>query len=80
MVVGMWGGWIALDNDPQTIALKEMLAHDRGELLVNMMVMGFFFVIFAIMSLILYLFYLLIYGILLKKLKRNYYELKKIEI
>ena len=80
MVVGMWGSTIALDNDPQTIALKEMLSENRGELLVDLMVMGIFFVTYAVMCVILYLFYLLIYGILLKKLKRNYYELKKIEI
>ena len=80
MVVGMWGASIALDNDPQFIALKEMLSEDRGELLVDLMVMGIFFVTYAVMCGVLYLFYLLIYGILLKKLKRNYYELKKMEI
>ena len=40
---------------------------------------GFYFVIILIFTFIIWLFYRLIYGFFMKRLKRNYNELQKIE-
>jgi hypothetical protein len=80
MVVGMIATVLILPKDPKIVELvasPKMAGHETAFYL---MVLGGSFVVFLILCVIMYLIYLLIYGILLRKLKRNYHELKRMEI
>ncbi len=68
------GFYYASQNDPGLIAKLDTL-NDTKLLLISLL-----FVVFtAIFVLIIWLFYKLIYGILVKRLNRNYKELKRLE-
>jgi len=80
MVVGMIATVIVIPQDPKIIELMaspKMAGHETAFYLI---VLGASFVVFLIICVIMYLIYLLIYGILLRKLKRNYHELKRMEV
>ena len=81
LVIGVfWGSFYALNHDPSTVELINT-ASANGEILkyyVGIIIV----IIFALTITIgfLLLFYWLVYGILLKRLNRNYRELKKLEV
>jgi hypothetical protein len=80
MVVGMIATVIIIPKDPEIIKLMaspKMAGHETAFYLIAL---GASFVVFLIICVIMYLIYLLIYGILLRKLKQNYNELKRIEV
>ncbi|MGB5981476.1 MAG: hypothetical protein WBG46_04970 [Nonlabens sp.] len=80
IIGGMWTAWIALDKDPAIIQLRENLSTKLDEQLLTLSIMGVYFVLLIVICLFLFLFYQLIYGILLRKLNRNYQELKRMEV
>ena len=69
------GFYYASKNDPGLVAKLDTL-NDTKLLFVSLL----FIVFTAIFVLIIWLFYKLIYGILVKRLNRNYKELKKLEV
>ncbi len=80
MVVGMIATVIIIPKDPEIIKLMATPKMAGHETAFYLMVLGASFVVFLIVCIIMYLIYLLIYGILLRKLKRNYHELKRMEV
>lgn len=67
--------YYAVHNDPET--LKSIEAIGENGLVIYTIIITVFSIIFI---LVFWLFYKLIYGILLKRLNRNYAELKKLEV
>ena len=79
MVVGMIGAVIIIPNDPrisQMLNSPNFIGHETA---FYATFLGLTFVIFLILCVVMYLIYMVIYGILLRKLKRNYNELKRME-
>ncbi|SFZ93917.1 hypothetical protein SAMN05428642_103417 [Flaviramulus basaltis] len=68
------GFYYALHNDPNLS--RNAANFDNGQMIGVYALLGFIAIIFVI---IIWLFYRLIYGLLLKRLNRNYTELKKLE-
>ncbi|WP_213522194.1 hypothetical protein [Nonlabens sp.] len=80
MLVGMIATVLVIPNDPKVtelLASPEMAGHETAFYL---MALGASFIVFLIICVVMYLIYQLIYGILLRKLQRNYNELKRMEI
>jgi hypothetical protein len=80
MTVGMIATAMVIPKDPnvaELLATPKMAGHETAFYL---MALGASFVVFLIICVIMYLIYQLIYGILLRKLKRNYNELKRMEV
>lgn len=80
MTVGMIGAVIIIPHDPRISELLNSPNFIGHETTFYAAFLGLTFVIFLILCVVLYLIYMLIYGILLNKLKRNYNELKRMEI
>jgi len=73
----IFGLVIVFDFNPETIALKnQILKSDKALAFTILGVVSVFLVFFGLI----WLFYRLLYGILLKKLHANYKELKKIDL
>jgi len=72
MIIGIY---YSLHNDPEISA--QFSNFNTTQLTVSYAVMAFFAILFIV---IIWLFYKLIYGLLLKRLNRNYKELKKLEL
>jgi hypothetical protein len=72
MIIGIY---YSLHNDPNISA--QFSNFNTTQLTVSYAVMAFFAILFIV---IIWLFYKLIYGLLLKRLNRNYKELKKLEV
>ena len=69
------GMYYAVNHDP---TLTEQLSHFNDK---QMVIFTVFIIIFgAVFVFVIWLFYRLIYGILLRRLNRNYNELKKLEV
>ena len=68
------------DNDPKWLEIFQH-AQEKGKgFVVNLMYYGIGVIAISLLVVFFWLFYKLIYGVLLKRLYRNYQELKKIEI
>ena len=80
MLVGMIATAMMIPNDPNITKLLESPKMAGHETAFYLMALGASFVVFLIICVLMYLIYQLIYGILLRKLKRNYNELKRMEI
>lgn len=80
MITGMWSGFLVMQNDPSIQELKASPNYQQNEFFIEATFYGMFFVMCLVICVVLYLIYQLIYGILLKRLKRNYFELKKMEV
>ena len=72
MIIGLY---YSLHNDPNLSA--QFSNFNTTQLTVSFAIMAFFAILFIV---IIWLFYKLIYGLLLKRLNRNYKELKKLEV
>ncbi|MEN8817333.1 MAG: hypothetical protein ABF274_10770 [Nonlabens sp.] len=80
MVLGMIMSAILIPNDPRVVHLMESPNAVGHETAFYFMFFGICFVIFLVLCVVMYLIYMLIYGILLRRLKRNYNELKRMEV
>jgi hypothetical protein len=80
MVIGMIVGAMTVDQDPNMIKLAQSQQFAGHETLFYFVTLGAFFIVTLIMCVVLFLIYQLIYGILLRRLKGNYNELKRIEV
>lgn len=80
MVLGMIMSAILIPNDPRVVQLMESPNGVGHETALYLMFFGICFVIFLVICIVMYLVYMLIYGILLRRLKRNYNELKRMEV
>jgi hypothetical protein len=80
MVAGMITTAIVIPKDPNVTKLLASPKMAGNETLFYFMALGASFVAFLIICVTMYLIYQLIYGILLRKLKRNYNELKRMEV
>jgi hypothetical protein len=80
MVLGMIMSAILIPNDPRVVQLMESPNAVGHETAFYLMFFGICFVIFLVICVVMYLIYMLIYGILLRRLKRNYNELKRMEV
>ncbi|MFT4839004.1 MAG: hypothetical protein ACJAWA_001541 [Nonlabens sp.] len=80
MVAGMITTAIVIPKDPNVTKLLASPKMVGNETLFYFMALGASFVAFLIICVTMYLIYQLIYGILLRKLKRNYNELKRMEV
>ena len=76
----MIGMTLVIPNDPQIVALMNRPEMAGKETLMYFVFLGVSFVVFLLICIVMYLIYLLIYGILLKRLNRNYKELKRMEV
>ena len=72
--------YIFLNYDPKTITLMHQMAKDGHSMLFYSISIIFMLIYMAICILIIWLFYKLVYGILLKRLVKNYQELKKLDL
>ena len=72
--------WIAFNNDENFITALEQAAADGSTFKVYAMTIIATIIALAMAIGLILLFYYLIYGILLKRLNRNYKELKKLEV
>jgi hypothetical protein len=78
MVLGLIAGFILeFSYNPKVNSLKEKMMHETKYMIIIIAVLVLFTVVIAI---ILWLFYRLLYGILLRRLQANYKELKKIDL
>lgn len=80
IVFGMIAALLMLNRDPEMINLLNQASDKDGEMVFLLIYFGVFLVVFLVICGLLYLFYSLIYGILLSRLRKNYRELKKMEI
>lgn len=80
MLVGMIATAVVIPKDPNVTKLLASPKMAGNETMFYLMALGASFVAFLIICVIMYLIYQLIYGILLRKLKRNYHELKRMEV
>jgi hypothetical protein len=71
---------VVIPKDPNVTKLLASPKMAGNETMFYLMALGASFVAFLIICVIMYLIYQLIYGILLRKLKRNYNELKRMEV
>ncbi|GLB51634.1 hypothetical protein NBRC110019_06730 [Neptunitalea chrysea] len=71
---------ILINSHADTIQLHEQFTKNGQETVFYVIMYGLIIFLIGIFLLIIWLFYKLIYGILLKKLKDNYQELKKIDL
>lgn len=69
-----------LNNDPELLSLMHNAEEKGHTFLAYAAYIGGAIILVAIFAFLLWLFYRLIYGFLLKRLKQNYEELKKIEV
>lgn len=80
MAVSMILGFVmAFFYNPKTIVLKDKMVNDTSNLLF-LKIMCLLILVLILFLGMFWLFYKLLYGILLRRLKSNYNELKKIEI
>jgi hypothetical protein len=80
LVTGLWGTALAIENDPNYATIKHSPQFEGHEMLFYGAVFGVMTIFILIMCAVLFLIYQVIYGILLRRLNRNYLELKKMEI
>jgi hypothetical protein len=71
---------LQVDNDPEIIALHQRYVDSNNEKMFYLIYYGFMIATILIFCLILWGFYYLVYGLLLRKLNRNYRELKQMEL
>ena len=71
---------IMLKKDDKMISIQEQAATDGKLLLFYAETLGLYLVVLAIIIGLILGFYYLIYGLLLRRLNRNYHELKKMEV
>ncbi|ALM20112.1 hypothetical protein AAT17_02015 [Nonlabens sp. MIC269] len=79
-VYGVIFSVLMLENDPRIYNMVHAPSNAGHELKIKLMFLGFTFIYLLVMCLVIYGIYSLVYGILLKRLKRNYKELSKIEM
>ncbi len=80
IVVSFIAGFIiAFNYNPKMEMLKYKIAHEEGNV-VLLKTLGFLLLAIVVFVLVFWLIYWLLYGILLRKLNRNYKELKKIDL
>ncbi|WP_282135315.1 hypothetical protein [Seonamhaeicola maritimus] len=72
MIIGVY---YSLHNDPEAVSFIEKTG-DKG----MMIIIGLSVIFTGVLVAVIWLFYKLIYGLLLKRLNRNYKELKKLEV
>ena len=70
---------LAFIYNPDMSVIKEKMAHDESNMILIKMILILTLTLVVLIG-IFWLFYRLLYGILLRKLKRNYTELKKIDL
>lgn len=80
MVIGMVSAAIFVPNSPEVAKMLEDANMTGNETIFYVTFLGFYFVVFLVICSVMYLVYTLIYGILLRRLKRNYNELKRMEV
>ena len=73
----LFGFFIAFTSNPEVMVLSDKIANDGKVMAITI---GILILTITIFLCIFWLFYKLLYGILLKKLYRNYNELKKIDL
>lgn len=73
-------GFYTILNDPQVEKIRLNVESEEKMIQFYAIVIGIFVLLSIVFSVILWLFYRLVYGILLKRLKNNYKELKRIEV
>ncbi len=71
---------LMLQNSPDFESIRASQEFQDHPYQVGAVVLGVFFGVTVVICGFLYLFYFLLYGILLRKLKRNYTELKRMEL
>ncbi len=71
------GFFIAFTYNPEVIVLRDKIASDSKVMIITI---GILILTIAVFLGVFWLFYRLLYGILLKRLYRNYNELKKIDL
>ncbi|SFU55453.1 hypothetical protein SAMN05216480_10732 [Pustulibacterium marinum] len=72
--------FLEMNYDEQLIQLHDEFAAKGNETMFYTVIYGMSFIFVIIFAVVIWLFYRLIYGILLKKLNKNYKELKQIEV
>lgn len=72
--------FIQLNYDDKVVALSQEMAENGTNALFYIIYIGITLLFLGIMIVLIWLFYRLIYGILLKRLSKNYDELKKIDL
>ena len=66
--------------DPEGFGISESVSSADNQMVIWILIIGAFVLITLLIAFLLWLFYKLIYGILLKQLNANYKELKKLEL
>jgi hypothetical protein len=79
-VTGMWATALAIENDPNFEKIRNSAEFDGQEMMFYTVIFGTMLIFILFMCTVIFLVYQLIYGILLRRLKRNYVELKKMEV
>ena len=77
MLISIYGAFV---YGPEGKQLMEAASQDGNTTMFWVMLIGFSIVFIAILLVLVWLFYKLLYGILLKRLRQNYKELKKLEV
>ncbi|WP_124980030.1 hypothetical protein [Nonlabens xiamenensis] len=80
MLVTMIVAVLTIEHDPNIVKLSQTQEFMEHPTLFYFMMLGAFFVVTLAMCVVLFLIYQVIYGVLLRRLKRNYNELKRMEI
>ena len=73
----LFGFFIAFTSNPEVLVLSNKIATDNKVMAITI---GILILIIAVFLSLFWLFYKVLYGILLKRLYRNYNELKKIDL
>lgn len=77
LVIGVYGN---LNYGPYSEKIFEAAANAGNEIVFWVMVVGLFIAAVMAVLVLIWLFYRLLYGILLKRLRKNYRELQKLEV
>ncbi len=77
MLISIYGAFV---YGPEGEKLMEVAAQDGNSTMFWVMLIAFSVVFIAVLLVLIWLFYKLLYGILLKRLRQNYKELKKLEV
>ena len=80
LISGLWAMSLVVENDPNFSKIKNSPKFEGHEIMFYAVTFGVMLLFLLFMCTVLFLIYQLIYGILLRRLKRNYLELKKMEI
>ena len=77
LIVSLYGN---LNYGASSEQIKAAASQAGNETLFWVMLFGMVLVAIAIVLILIWFFYKLLYGILLNRLRKNYYELKKLEV